>query len=97
MGRQVGDRLGPGVIAELAGVIAQVAGEGPPAARVGKAAAEDAVGARHVRGVAEDRADVGLGSVARAEAHDADRHARGRQDLADEVARSRAWPARPPR
>ena len=62
---QVGHRLGPGIIAELAGVITQVAGERPPAARVGEAAAEDAVGARHVRGMSKDRPDVGLGLITR--------------------------------
>ena len=64
--RQVGDGLGPGIIAELASVITQVAGKGSPAARVREAAAEDAVGARHVSRMAEDRPDVGLGSISRA-------------------------------
>ena len=51
-------------------MVAEVAGERAPAARVGEAAAEDAVGAGHVRGVAEDGADVLLGPVPGAEADD---------------------------
>ncbi len=68
-------------------MVAEVAGEGAPAAGVREAAAEDAVGAGHVRGVAQDRADVGLGPVAGAESDDAHGHTRDREDLADEVAR----------
>ncbi len=82
----MGHRLGPRIIAELAGVIAQVARECPPATRVGESAAEDAVGARHVRGMSKNRTDVGLGLLTRTEAHDSHRHARGHQDLANEVA-----------
>ncbi len=86
VGRQVGHGLGPGIVAELTGVIAQVPGEGPPAARVREAAAEDAVGARHVRRMPQDRADVGLGPISWAEPHDAHGHSRDREDLADKVA-----------
>ena len=92
MGREVGDGLGPGVVAELPGVVAEVAGEGAPAARVGEAAAEDAVGARHVRRVPEDGADVGLGPVPGRKPTMPTAMSRGREDLADEVARLPASP-----
>ena len=87
VGGEVGDGLGPGVVAELAGVVAEVAGERAPAARVGEAAAENAVGAGHVGGVAEDGADVGFGPFAGRKATTPTAIPRRPEDVADEVAR----------
>src|SRR5580704_3394909 len=80
-------RLRPRIIAELASMIAEVTSKGSPTSRVRKAATEDSVGPCHVSRMPQDRADVGLVTLAGAECHNSDSHARRSQNLADKVAR----------
>ena len=83
--REMSHGLGPRVIAEVARVMAQVAGERPPASGMRITPTKNSVGPRHMGRMPQNGAHILIRPIPRAERDHPDRQARRDQKIQDEI------------